>query len=419
MEKRKLLGLVLVVTILVTAFAAGCSSSTATPAPTVTATAKPTATQAGTATATAAPTTVVTVAPGAKVIEIKFADQHPPTNGMNAIVNPGWKKWIEAQSGGRISMKMYYASSAAAPPDEFDAARTGIVDVSCQSLGYVKGRFPLYEVGGLPLLFSYPGSEAASYVMDKLMAKYPEMSSQFKEVHFLTAHANGPSHVHTIKKPVKTIDDLKGLVLNCSGDQPAILKALGGTPESLLPTEAYDALAKRVLDGNLLEWEGEVIWHYVEQVNYSTEVGLALSPFIHAMNLNTWNNLPADLQTLFNQKNSFDYGEVQGWLFDNDEIQDRQLINDTYVKRGNPGIYVLPKEERDKWVAAAMPLRQAWVNNYASKGPTQAILNDAIAFEAEFRTQNHDWAGHLLATWGSPAGSKEAGTYWVDPTPGK
>lgn len=418
MEKRKLLGLVLVVVMFVTGLAAGCSSSTPTAQPTVsptgtavaTATAKPTATSVATATAT------TTVAPGTKVIELKFADQHPPTNGMNAVVTPGWKKWIETQSNGRIHMSLYYSASAAAPPDLYDAARTGIVDISNQSIGYVKGRFPLAEVGGLPLLFAYPGSESAAYVLNKIWDKYPEIQAQFKDVHFLDFYANGPSHVHTIKKPIHTMADLKGLVLNCSGDQPTVLKALGGTPESLLPTEAYDALSKKVLDGNLLEWEGEVIWHYYEQVNYSTEVGLALSPFIDSMNLNTYNNLPPDLQVLFNRANSSNYAEVQGWLFDNDEVQDRQLINDTYVKRGNPPIYVLPKDERDKWVTAALPIRDTWVKNNASKGPAQAILNDAVAFDAQFRTQNHDWAGHLLATWGAPAGSKDAGTYWVDPT---
>ncbi len=413
MEKRKLLSLVLVVTILVTALVAGCSSSTATPAPTVAPTGTATVGPTGTATVAPTVTATATVPPAGKVIQLTLANQHPPTNGANAVVNPGWGKWIEQQSGGRIHITFYFASSASAPTDNFESAKNGIVDMSSQSVGSIQGRFLLTEATSLPLLFPFPGSMATGWVTDQLYLKYPEIRAQFEKegVHIMGFDANGPAHVHTIKKPVHVMADLKGLILNASGEVGKLMRLLGATNESLLTTETYDALAKRVLDGNVLEWEGEQIWHFYEQVHYSAEVGLATSPRINTMNLNTWNKLPPDLQELMSQKNTMDYLLTMGWLFDNDDAKGRAFLESVYKSRGEPPIYVLPKEERDKWVAVAMPMRDDWVKRAASKGPAQAILDDAVKFEQDFRKLDVAPWGRALHTWGAPG----EGTWWVSP----
>ena len=68
------------------------------------------------------------------------------------ILQP-WEKAIEEQSGGRIDIQRYPSMQLGGkPPQLFDQARDGIVDVAWTLLSYTPGRFPLAEVFELPFV---------------------------------------------------------------------------------------------------------------------------------------------------------------------------------------------------------------------------------------------------------------------------
>ena len=46
-----------------------------------------------------------------------------------------------------------------------------------------------------------------------LYEKYPELQNEFKGVKVLGFHANGPAQVHTLKEPIRTLEDWKGKVM--------------------------------------------------------------------------------------------------------------------------------------------------------------------------------------------------------------
>ena len=58
-----------------------------------------------------------------------------------------WAKKVEAESGGKIKVQLYPAMQlGGAPPQLFDQARDGVVDLTWTVLGYTPGRFPKTEV---------------------------------------------------------------------------------------------------------------------------------------------------------------------------------------------------------------------------------------------------------------------------------
>lgn len=337
----------------------------------------------------------------ARVIELTLANQHPSEAPMNRVVNDAWARWIEKETGGRVKVTVIPAETVAKAADIYDAARTGIVDIGCQFLTMTPGRFPLNEVMELPLIF--PSSRSAALTHMALYEKYPEIQNEFKGVKVLGFHANGPAQVHTLKKPIRKLEDWKGQVIVGWGPYAAdIISALGGTPEMIGPPELYDALSKGVVDGNLIEWEGEHIWHYNDVAKYSTEANLYISPFVHVMNLNTFNNLPSDIQEFFTGERAKLFFEVHGYNFDKDDAGYKVQLGEQYKNSGLPEIYTLPEEEKTKWLNAIIRVRESWVEKAEALGaPGEAILNDAIRLAREFYHKPSNMCEKTLREWGA------------------
>ncbi len=336
-----------------------------------------------------------------KIIELTIANQHPGEFPMNRVVNEAWGNWLSRESGGRVKLTILPAETAAKAADLFDAARAGIVDIGCQMLAMTPGRFPLNEVVELPLIFT--SSRAAALTHMALHKKYPELQAEFKGVKVLGFHFNGPAQVHCLNKPIRALQDWQGQVIVGWGPYAAdIIKALGGTPEMIGPPELYDALAKGVVDGNLVEWEGQHLWHYDDVAKYSTNADLYITPFVHVMNLDKYNSLPPDIQALLTGENTKNFHELHGYNFDKDDAEYKELIDNAYLKKGADGIYTLPEEEKAKWVDAIKPVRESWVRAMTAKGaPAQAILDDALRLAKKYEKTSAAHCEQTLCDWGA------------------
>jgi 23S rRNA A1618 N6-methylase RlmF len=56
------------------------------------------------------------------------------------------------------------------------------------------------------------------------------------------------------------------------------------------------------------------------------------------------------------------------------------------AKVGNPPFYVLPDDEKQRWLEKVLPVRDQWVNEMEKKGlPGKAMLEDLIKFAAQFK----------------------------------
>ena len=326
-----------------------------------------------------------------KVWNITYSHQHPPDQANQVQVKNPWIRMMEQKSGGRLVFTVAPASTLAAPPDQLDSAKKGLAEMANQALAFIPGRFPLNEVTALPMLFKFPGSRNLALTHKALMNKYPELSKEWEKegIKLLGVSATGPQHVHTTKKPVHTMADLKGLVMiagGAIGSQTG--KILGSTPENLGPPDFYDSLSKGVVNGIFLEWEGLQTFKLGEVINYSTEVGLWVNGVFDVMNLNTWNSLPPDLQQLFMDTQAIEQ-EYECMVFDAKDKADKEILQSQLKKKGQPEIYILPDTERAKWIEAVMPIREAWVKNVVSKGllnesKARAMLDDTIKFADQY-----------------------------------
>src|SRR5690606_34618851 len=92
-------------------------------------------------------------------------------------------------------------------------------------------------------------------------------------LHMLFVATLVPYSIMTSAKPVKTLDDLKGLKIRGNGAaQENLLTTLGAVPVKVGSTEVYDAVSRGTVDGALYPFSG-VQQYSLERVMHHAALG--------------------------------------------------------------------------------------------------------------------------------------------------
>ena len=235
---------------------------------------------------------------GQEKFEFKFATFTGDFHAVQAWLNR-WCESMEQQSNGRLVIKRFTGSQMGPAQNHYDFARTGQADFTWFLHGGTPGRFPLTELINLPLLIG--SAEIGAKVLNdpELRTKYLDAEHKGVKLLFLMTHQ--PGQLHTVKKPVRTIDDMKGLRVRFAS--PAVrdfITALGGTAVGVPPPEMAEQLSKGTVDGAFTDYGGAgIAWKLGGIVKHTTELYGFVTSFGIAMNPDSYNKLPPDLQKLF------------------------------------------------------------------------------------------------------------------------
>jgi TRAP-type C4-dicarboxylate transport system substrate-binding protein len=306
---------------------------------------------------------------GAQPIELKLAyfvgDQHAMSQWLIR-----WANNLEKDSGGRIMVKRFPGSQMGPVQQHYDFVRTGQADVAWFLHGATPGRFPLTELVQVPYLVG--SAEIGTKVLNdsELRSKY--LDAEHKGVKVLLLLTHQPGNVHTTKKPIRTVEDMKGLRIRFAS--PTIrdfIAALGGTPVGVLPTEQVEQLQKGTIDSVFIDYGGAGIAFKMGGVlKYSTEMYSYVSSFGVAMNPDFWNRLTPDLQGIVTKSMTGVEKEV-GEAWDGLDVPGKKAIMDG----GGEAIRLSP-EENARFRKIGAEVAEARVKELESKGmPARAIYD--------------------------------------------
>ena len=149
--------------------------------------------------------------PAAKAIELNYSIFFPPTH-IQTKTAEAWAKEIETRTNGRVKITIFAGGSLTPAPQCYEGVVNGISDLGMSCFAYTPGRFPLLE--GLDLPLGYPNGAVATRIATELTEKYKP--AEVANTHVLYVHAHGPGLLAS-KKPVKSLDDLKGLKVRGTG----------------------------------------------------------------------------------------------------------------------------------------------------------------------------------------------------------
>ncbi len=293
----------------------------------------------------------------AKPIELTYSNFFPAPH-KNAVLSVEWGKEIEKRTNGKVKVTVFPGGTLTPAAQCYDGVVKGLSDVGLSVLGYTRGRFPLTEVIDLPL--GYRNGLEATKLINIYYKKF--QPKEFNDVKVMFLHAHGPGILHT-KKPVATLEDLKGVKIACHGLSSKIVGALGAVPVAMPMPERYDAIQKGVAEGGVFPLEALKGWKLAEVVSSTTlNYGSAYTTgFFVVMNKEKWASLPADVQKIIEQINEeWIIKTGQGW----DEIDKEGT--DLAASKGIKAI-TLPKAEDERWHKLVQPVLDDYVKAMKEK----------------------------------------------------
>ncbi len=315
---------------------------------------------------------VLVSAPGkcASTVTLNYSTFFPATHAHTLLATE-WGKEVEKRTNGAVKVNMF-AGGTLTPPDQcYDGVVRGISDVGMSVVSYTMGRFPLTEVIDLPL--GYTSGVQASRLANAYFEKFKP--KEFDAVKMMYMHAYGPGIVHTASKPVKTMDDLKGVKVRCSGTSAKVVGALGATPVAMPQPEVYDALQKGIVGGVVCPIEALIGFKLSEVTKYTTlNYGSSYSlAFFVAMNKKKWDSLPKNVQETIEKINK-EWIDKTGQCWDQIDKDAKEFG----LKNGHEFL-PLSNEEDARWAKAVQPVIAEYVATMKSKNlPGEEALNFCV-----------------------------------------
>jgi len=315
-----------------------------------------------------------------KVIKLKLNDSYPARHPMTIRAFQVWAKRVEEKSKGRVKITIFSGCALAKTREAYNATIAGVCDIAMFPQSYAGDRFPLSLGMNLPMLFS--NATVASRVAWDLYKEFPEIRAEYSDVKVLFFYCTSPYEIHTVKKPIYTAKDLKGLQIRAAGPIAAsIMEILGATPVAISMPEAYLALQRGVLDGLVSPFGTMRAFKTADVTRYHTvNANLFSNIFCVVMNLKKWKNLPPDLQEAIDEVSGAKASRLFGTVFDSMKEPDIK-----YMKKKGDVFVKIPAEEKAKWIAAIKPIREKWVRKTSAKGlPAKEILSEMIRLSKEY-----------------------------------
>ncbi len=331
---------------------------------------------AGAATLAAAPAAVAQ-----STVTLRFHQFLPPQAAIPSKAIKPWADKVEQESGGRIKVQLFPAMQLGGrPPELFDQAKDGVVDIIWTVLGYTPGRFPKSEVFELP--FSSGAAEPASRAFHEYVETFA--ADEFKDVKLIAAHVHGPGLIHS-KDPVNKLEDMRGMkVRGGSRVINIMLEQLGATPVGMPVPAVGEALSKGVITATTIPWEVvpalRVHQLVKNHVGFTGDKGLYTQTFGVVMNRASYDKLPADLKRVIDANSGVETAALFGRAMD-----DGDKVGLGLAQRANNSIVTLDMAETNRWQRAAAGVRATWYQEVKGKG----IDGQKLAAEAEALINKH------------------------------
>lgn len=286
-----------------------------------------------------------------------------------------WAERVEAQSNGRIDVQIFPSMQlGGAPPELYDQAASGVVDVIWTVIGYTPGRFPTSETFELPFIMAL-SAEDNSRAFHEFMVE--NASREFSDTHVLAYHTHGPGLIHS-RNAVTSLEDFQNLKIR--GGSRVInlmLEKLGAEPVGMPVPAVPEGLSSGVIDATTIPWEVTPPLHVAELVHnhtgFSGDHGWYTQTFVFAMNKDTYDSLPDDLKAIIDANSGPDLAAEFGRAMDEGDEVGLQIAQGI----GN-SIVTLDEAETERWKAVAQEIINDWISDMDDRGyDGQALLDRA------------------------------------------
>jgi len=307
-----------------------------------------------------------------KPIELKVAYHLPPVHVQHKNVLVPWSEELKKRTEGRVTARLYPAELLGKVGEMYDMVLKGTCDVGWLISTYYPGRHPLEEAFHLPFLVppgaAHPiGKLIRDAVYEKFLIPY-----HYKDVKVLWTGRFEPNVLHLAKKPVRTMEDMKGLVIGFPGGKllPRLITAVGASPEQVTVVDMYTAMERGMIAGQIIPLEAQLAFKLIEVTKYLTMLNLGSGSNFMGMRFETWNKLSTADKKIIDELSIW-AADLQGKAWKGATEHTISVCK----QRGIEFIELSP-EERARWIEAAKPVEEEWVKGVEARGlPARELYN--------------------------------------------
>ena len=308
-------------------------------------------------------------------IKLKYSNFLPATHPFS-VLGGQFCEEIKKRTNDRLEITYYPGGTLTSATKVYDGVVNEVSDIGLSHIGYTRGRFPVTELLDLPV--GYASGYVATHVKDDFYRKFKP--KEWNEVQPLFFFAPGPQIVATKAKPVRKLEDLKGLKIRGTARIADTVKALGGTPVAVEMTDAYDGLQRGVIDGILdaMEtWRGWKLGELVKHATLSARGAGLVFTFYVVMAKDKWNALPEDIKKTVTEV-SAEFMDKYGVTSNQIDIAGR----DFFKEKGGQ-IYPLADDEIKRWQKAVEPLFDTYMKDMQAKGAKKSEMDEQLKYIRE------------------------------------
>ncbi len=222
------------------------------------------------------------------------SDGHPYDLGVKQFA-----EGVAKGSNGAIQIKIYPAAQLGNSPEQIEGLRLGTLDIALSAFSHVTGFVKELDLFGAPFLFE---TEAHfGNVFDGEVGTILDKACKEKyDIRLLSTFTSGYRLLFNRKRPINTIEDLKGLKIRVMGGEANSLtwSVFGAIPAPMPYSEVYSALQAGVIDGAENEPVSVMLNKFYEAAPYLALTDHLVLPMGLFMSDKVLQRLPKEYQDL-------------------------------------------------------------------------------------------------------------------------
>ncbi|WP_053218271.1 TRAP transporter substrate-binding protein [Virgibacillus senegalensis] len=224
---------------------------------------------------------------------IGLNDKHPQYKGLLKF-----KEIVEEKTDGAIKVETYHSGQLGDDRTMTEALQLGSQEVTIPSTAPLANFADEFSIFDFPFLF--PNEEVADKVLDGEVGQKILKKLESKDLVGLTYWENGFRDVTNSKRPIKTVEDFKGLKLRTMENDLHLeaFRELGANPTPMAFTELFTAMQQGTVDGQENPYATIYLEKFYEAQDYVSNTHHVYSPFVFLMSKSFYDGLSAEQQQI-------------------------------------------------------------------------------------------------------------------------
>mgnify|MGYP000462907914 CR=1 FL=1 len=284
-----------------------------------------------------------------KVVKWKFQSHWPSGSTSFKPLKDFFDKEVPRLTDGRLQVTLHPAAALVPTKEIFDSTRKGTIDGATASPIYWMGIVPITAIASnCPMTFQEPWEGLYFHFLMGFEDMMKEAHAKFNLLYY--TEKIYPTALIS-KKPIRKVEDFKGMKIRSSGAIATFLKDLGAATNLIPGEELFLALQTGVVEA--AHWGaagGALSMKFPEVAKYYIQPNLAMAGTdVIIINKEAFSALPKDLQTTLDLAL-----RERVWRRTHEYIMDEMAALDTMKRDYKVTVLTLPKEDQKKMVQVAM-----------------------------------------------------------------